>query len=183
MANKKIKIYTHITFTTFFVAIIVPIIVIGLIVLSILLPEFLILTIPVMLCLTGAYIGMIVCGELTPKYLSDKGIEYRRKSIDWTDVKITAIPFYSSPYQFLNSRFPCGYYLIFDDKYLLGEDAKKQYKKRFCVYVTKKPLELILQHCQSRILVLDITLKKEVLPHSTKKINEIINNFNKQFDK
>ena len=90
--NKKIKLYTYITFGTIFLAIIIPVVVIGLIVLSIFLPEFLILTIPAILCLIGAYIAMIIRGEVTPKILSTKGVEYRGKSIDWPNVKITAFP-------------------------------------------------------------------------------------------
>lgn len=183
MKNKKVKIFKFITFLTVFTAVTVPVAIIGLIILSIFMPELLFVTIPAILIMIGTYIAIIVRGEFTPIYLSDKGIEYRGRFIDWMDVKITVIPFSYSPFLSLYSRCPCVHYLVFDDKYLFGEDAKKQYKKGFCVYVKKKPLELILQYYQSKILVLDDSLEKEVLPHLTKKINEIINNFNKQFDK
>ncbi len=171
--NKKIKIYTYKTFGVIFIAVVTPIAIVGAIILSILLPNWIVITIPFMCCMLFAYIGMIVTGELTPIYLSEKGLKYRKQSISWEDIRVTAIP--------LRRSVRYSYYLVFDTEYLYGKEAIKQCRKGFCVYVTKKSLNLILNYYKAKLLVLDARLEKEVLPCATNSINEIINNFNNQF--
>lgn len=172
MENKKVRIYRNPLPTIIFIITLGIVFLSGLIASCILFPEIIGITIPTILFFIGLYILMIVMGDFTPRYFSDKGFEYRGKSIDWAHVRITVI-----------AVVRAGYFLVFDDKYLLGEDAIKQCRKGFCVQLRKKPLELITKYCQSRILVLDNKYEKEVLPRHSKKIDEIINNFNNKFNK
>ncbi|MCM1441223.1 MAG: hypothetical protein NC131_18770 [Roseburia sp.] len=169
----EVKVYMYETAATMFIAIIAPIVIAGAIVLSVFIPSTMIITIPFILCYLILYIVAIVTGHFTPIHLNDKGLEYKKRFISWEDVKITAVP--------LRSSLRHCYFLVFDTQYLYGEDAIKQYRRGFCVYVKKNSLNLFLNYYKAKLMVLDTDLEKEVLPYSTKAINEIINNYNKQF--
>lgn len=172
--RKKTKLYKHEFITTLILAIIVPIIIIGLIVLMILSPEWIIIALPFVICFAGAYIGLIVTGIFTPIYLKETGIKYKAEEYSWEEIKITLLPL-------MHSSFRYGYIAVFDNKYLFGIDARKQYRKGLWVYVNVRSLRTILQFYNAKFMVLNTKLETEVLPNAAKTVNAKIMEHNSKF--
>ncbi len=122
------------------------------------------------------FIYFSIIGGFTPIHISDDGIVYRKLSLSWDEIKITAYPQ-------LNKSLRYGYYLIFDRNYIY--DLKSIRKKLFngCrVYMDKKSLDIILSYCKHRVVILDPSATSECLPNSTLQCNALLVEFNKKFE-
>lgn len=167
MKYKKIYSYT----TIIFISILSSLLFIGMLILVILFPkEVWFLIIPMFILLLSGWYALGT-GLIYPIYLSEKGIKYKGRKYTWSDIKITA---YSVP----NRGFIESYLLFFGEKYFNINEIKVEKKRGFYVYLMKKPLLEILKYYKDKVLILDM-LGVENQINSTKKINNIINEHNK----
>lgn len=119
-------------------------------------------------------ISMALVGYFTSIVYNDKIVRYKKKEINWEDVRIIAYPI---PSNSMNKT----YYLIFDTEYLTGEKAKQAIKQKFYVYLSVESLRIISLYYQKKILILDFDkvnftddlqasdkLKQALLEHNSK---------------
>lgn len=122
---------------------------------------------------------MIYENVFTPIYISDNGIKFKSKEYVWDDIKITVYPT-------RNNLIGHSYFLIISDKYYKNFKNDKLVKKEIMrcpkVYLKLKPLKILLQYYNSKLLVMDFKGINENLPSSTKEINDVINSFNRQIE-
>lgn len=168
MNYKKIYSYTTVVVGSIFFSMIF----FGMLISVIFFPkEVWFLIIPMFILLLSGWYAVGI-GIIYPIYLSEKGVKYRGKKYIWADIRITAYPIIRRSPQY-------GYLLLFGKEYFQGEKIKKEIRSGFYVYLKEKPIIEILKYYDKKLLVLDENNILEGRLRSTRKINNIINEHNK----